>query len=93
MDTRIPTSEAGESKGFNRWFYKLMGWLGLTSGIGVIVSGGWWLIWCLGAYLIVQPSNVVQQSIHENYFNQAELGAILVALGVIIMELKRLQGE
>jgi hypothetical protein len=92
-EIRVPKSEREETKGLTKWLYKLMGWLGLTSGIGVVAVGGWWVIWCLGSYLFVQPSNVIQQSVHENYFNQAELGAILVALGVIIMELKRLEGE
>lgn len=92
-ESRIPPSEAKESRGFTKWLYKLMGWLGLTSGVGIVAIGGWWLIWCLGSYLFVQPSNVIQQSVHENYFNQAELGAVLVALGVIIMELKWLEGE
>ena len=92
-EIRVPKSEREETKGLTKWLYKLTGWLGLTSGIGVVAVGAWWLIGCLGSYLFVQPSNVIQQSVHENYFNQAELGAILVALGVIIMELKRLEGE
>ncbi len=92
-ESRIPHSEIKETKGPTKWLYKLMGWVGLTSGIGVVAVGGWWFIGCLGSYLFVQPSNAIQQSVHENYFNQAELGAILVALGVIIMELKRLEGE
>lgn len=85
----IPKSEAAEMKGLNKYLYKAMDWLGLTSGIGIIGIGAWWFIWCLFNYIFVSPQNVMQQQIHEYYFIEAQLSAILVALGVLVMEIKK----
>lgn len=87
----IPKSEHSEAKGFQKWFYEGMSWLGLTSGIGLVAWGGWWFIWSMIQFFIVKPESAFQQMIQENYFNQAQLSAILVALGVLIMEIKKLK--
>ncbi len=89
-EQRVPSVEAGEAKGLTNWLYKIMGHLGMTSGIGLVAWGAWWFLWSLGQYIFVSPDNVMQQQVVENYFNQAQLSAILAALGVLIMEVKRL---
>jgi len=86
----IPSSEADEAKGLNKFLYKAMDWCGLTSGIGLVAWGAWWFIWSLFNYLTTSPQSAMQQIIAENYFNQVQLSAILVALGVGIMEVKKL---
>lgn len=85
----IPKSEAAEVKGLNKYLYKAMDWLGLTSGIGIIGIGAWWFIWCLFSYIFVSPQNVIQQQVHEYYFIEAQLSAIVVALGALVMEIKK----
>lgn len=93
-NSNIPKSEAREAKGLNRFLYKAMDWCGLTSGIGLVAWGGWWFLWSLGNYLFSTPQDAMQQIVSENLFNQAQLSAILVALGVLIMEIKNLdRGE
>ena len=84
----IPKSEATEAKSLNKYLYKAMGWLGLTSGIGIVGIGAWWFIWCLVSYIFGSPQNIMQQQVYEYYFMEAQLGVIVIALGVIIMEIK-----
>jgi len=89
-NSNIPKREAKEAKGLTKFLYKAMDWCGLTSGIGLIAWGGWWFIWSLGNYIFISPQSAMQQIVSENYFNQVQLSAILVALGVLIMEIKNL---
>ncbi len=90
---RIPKSEVQEAKGFTKYLYKAMDLLGLTSGIGLVTWGAWWFISSMVNYFTSSPIDAIQQSVHENYFNQAQLSAILVALGIVIMEIKKLKDE
>lgn len=90
---RIPKSEVQEVKGLSKYLYKAMDWLGLTSGIGLVTWGAWWFIWSMVNYFTSSPLNEIHQIIQENYFNQAQLSAILVALGIVIMEIKKLKDE
>lgn len=76
---------------FNKILFKVMGFLGLTSGVGIVGIGGYWFIYCLLQYIFISPENVMQQNIHENYFNQAQMGLLIAALGVLIMEVKKLK--
>ncbi len=80
-----------EAKGLNKVLYRIMSWLGFTSGVGLIAWGTWWFLWSVGQFILVQPENAIQQQVTENYFNQAQLSAILAALGVLIMEVKKIQ--
>lgn len=66
-----------------------MEWLGLTSGIGINGIGACWFIWCLVSYIFVSPQNVIQQQVHEYFFTEAQLSAIVVGLGVLVMEIKK----
>lgn len=64
----------------SNWLVKCLYWLvdkaGLSSGIAIVGLGAWCFIWSI---------------VHDN-FNQIELSTILIALGVLIMELKKALG-
>ena len=61
-----------------------MEWCGFTSGVGIIAIGAYWFLYSMINYVFVSPENIMQQGIHENYFNQAQMGIVIVALGVFI---------
>ena len=73
---------------FNKYLFIIMEKLGFTSGIGIIAIGAYWFLYCILNYLFISPTNVMQQGIHENYFNQAQMGIVIVALGVLIRAVK-----
>ena len=73
---------------FNKYLFIIMEKLEFTSGIGIIAIGAFWFLYCMINYLIYSPENVMQQSITENYFNQAQMGIVIVALGVLIRAVK-----
>ena len=75
---------------FNKLLFKVMGWLGLTSGVGFVGIGSFWFLYSLIQYVLIQPNNVMQQSISENYFNQAQMGLLIAAVGILIIEVKKL---
>lgn len=88
-EQKIPKSEEKEARWLDRYLFKAMDWLGLTSGIGIVSWGAWWFIWSLFNYIFTSPKDAIQQVVVENYFNQAQLSAILIALGVVIIELRK----
>ena len=77
---------------FEKFILKVLGFLGLTSGLGLMVAGGFWLLYGLFQYLMVSPESIYQQQVMEMYFTQAELGLIIVGLGILIKELKASRG-
>ncbi|MCY7294908.1 hypothetical protein [Alteromonas sp. a30] len=92
VQSALPVSEKSEPEnGFNKTLHKVMGHLGFTSGIGIVGIGGFWFIYSLLQYIFITPKNVMQQSIVENYFNQAQMGLLIAAIGVLIMEIKKLR--
>jgi hypothetical protein len=84
----IPVSERKESAPIDRGLYRVMGWFGFTSGIGLIGIGGWWFIFCLINYLSMKPDSAIQQVYVEQHFMEAQLGVVLIGLGVIVMTIK-----
>jgi len=72
---------------FDRIIYKILTWLKLTSGIGIIGFGVFWFGFI--NYIIIKPQNIYQQQIAETYFLQAEIGLVIVGIGIIIMEIKK----
>ena len=90
-DQDIPKSEPEGVDRFNKFTYKAISKIGLTSGIGLVAWGAWWFIWTMIAYLGTTAQSAMQQVVRETYFSQAQLSAILIALGVVIMEMKRLK--
>ena len=94
LENVVPENEKAEAKNwFNKILFKAMDVLGLTSGVGLVCIGGYWFIYSLLQYMIISPENVMQQSIHENYFNQAQIGVVIAALGILIMEIKKLRSK
>ena len=91
MNSSDDTGAGIEEKANNQvveWLNKAMEWLGFTSGVGIIAVGGAWFIYSMINYVFVTPANVMQQMISENYFNQAQMGVVIVALGVLIKVVK-----
>lgn len=78
---------------FNKILFKIMGGLGLTSGVGFVGIGSFWFLYSLIKYASLSPINVMQQGIHENYFNQCQMGLLIAAVGILIMEIKKLQSK
>lgn len=75
----------------NRLMKRLGDILGLTTGIGVVAWGGWSLITTV-VLTIYERSGLTAAEIHiEDAFNQGLLqSAMLIALGAIILELRRI---
>lgn len=76
---------------FNKILFKVMGWLGLTSGVGFVGIGSYWFLYSLIQYVLISPDNLMQQSITENFFNQCQMGLLIAGVGILIMEIKKLQ--
>ena len=89
----IPKSEHTENTGVNKLLYWIVDKAGLSSGMGIIAWGAWWCIWSLIQYFTFEPENIYQQMVHENIFNQVQLSAILIAMGVLIMATKMQRDE
>lgn len=76
----------------NRTIFKLTGVLGLTTGIGVIVWGVWSLIATLGAFFYEETGVSTEEILINNGLNEGLLlSAVVIALGVIVLELKKIQ--
>ena len=80
-----------EASWFDRLIFTILGWLKLTSGIGVVGLGGFWLLYGLLQFIAFKPENAIHQQVHEMFFLQAEIGLLIVAVGVLIMEVKKIQ--
>ena len=81
------SEETANASWFDRMIYKVLTWLKLTSGIGIVGIGGFWLLYGLLNYIFVKPTSAFQQQVAETYFLQAEVGLVIV--GIIIMEIKK----
>ena len=73
---------------FNKFLFKIMEKFGFTSGVGILAIGAYWFLFSIIQYLFLSPANVMQQNIQEMYFNQAQMGIVIVALGVLIRAVK-----
>lgn len=62
--------------------------LGFTNGDGFIIMGCCWFLYCFLTYLLTSPENQFQQIVHENLFNQALMGVIIVGIGAILKRIK-----
>ena len=81
-----------ESGRMNRIMYKLTGLLGLTTGIGVIVWGVWSLFATLATFVYEETGIAVEEILINDGLNEGLLlSAIVIALGVVILELKKMQ--
>ena len=68
--------------------FKIMKFFGFTSGVGIVAVGAYWFLFSIIQYISLSPANVMQQVIHENHFNQAQTGIVIVALGILIRAVK-----
>ena len=68
--------------------FRIMKFFGFTSGVGIVAIGAYWSLFSIIQYISLSPTNIIQQNIHENYFNQTQMGIVIVALGVLIRAVK-----
>lgn len=92
IDNIAPDNEEKEAENwFNKTLFGTMNFIGLTSGVGLVGFGAAMFVYHFFRYIFILPQNMMQQIVHENYLNQALMGIIIVALGVLIMTVKKLQ--
>lgn len=90
--TSIPEFELELTSGMNRFLYKVTGLLGLTTGLGVIAWGVWSVLTSLGTFVYEEAGASVSEILINNGLNEGLLlSSIVIALGVIILELKKIQ--
>ena len=82
-------TEIENASWFDRTIYKILTWLKLTSGIGIVGLGGFWFLYGIMQFMTVSASSALQQQVQETFFLQAEMGLLIVAVGILIMETKR----
>lgn len=85
-------AEINAEKSFsNRLMKRLSDLLGLTTGIGVVAWGAWSLLTTV-ALTVYERSGITALQIQiEDSFNQGLLqSAMLIALGAVILELRRI---
>ncbi|MCG8543806.1 MAG: hypothetical protein MJE12_06310 [Alphaproteobacteria bacterium] len=77
---------------WNRILYKFSGFLGLTTGIGIIAWGVWSLVSAVGTFVYEETGVSIAEILINNGLNVGLLlSSIVIALGVIILELKKIQ--
>ena len=80
-----------EQKLLNRLMMKLSGLLGLTTGIGIVAWGAWSLLMTIAVNIYERSGLTETEVLIEDALNQGMLqSAMLIALGVVILELRRL---
>ena len=80
-----------ETRRANRMMMWMTGVLGLTTGIGIVAWGAWSLLVTLGLTVYERTSLKPEEVIIEDALNQGLLqSAMVIALGVIILELRRI---
>ena len=81
-----------DSGRLNRILYKLTGLLGLTTGVGVIVWGVWSLFATLATFVYEETGVSAEEILINDGLNEGLLlSAVIIALGVVILELKKIQ--
>ena len=91
-ENKATYQDLDDSGRMNRIMYKLTGLLGLTTGIGVIVWGVWSLFATLATFVYEETGVAVEEILINDGLNEGLLlSAIVIALGVVILELKKIQ--
>ena len=86
----LSENERAERNVTNRVMIRLSRLLGLTTGVGVVAWGAWSLLITIGMTVYERSGLEMQEVLIEDAFNQGLLqSAMLIALGVIILELRR----
>lgn len=84
-------NRSAEERKANRAMMWFTGLLGLTTGIGIIAWGAWSLVVTIGLTIYERSGLTVDEVVVEDALNQGMLqSAMLIALGVIILELRRI---
>ena len=84
-------NEQAETRRTNKMMMWLSSLLGLTTGIGVVAWGAWSLLATIGLTIYERTALTPDQILIEDAFNQGMLqSAMLIALGAIILELRRI---
>ena len=87
-----PDRELQSSGRINRLMYKFTGLMGLTTGIGVIAWGAWSIVTAAGTFVYEETGVSVEEILINNGLNEGLLqSSIVIALGVIILELRKIQ--
>ena len=90
--TEVSHNEFESSGNLNGTMYKLTGVLGLTTGVGVIAWGLWSLAATLVTLVYEETGFSVEELLMNNAFNEGLLlSAVVIALRVIVLELKKIQ--
>ncbi len=80
-----------EQKISNRMMMRLSSFLGLTTGIGVVAWGAWSMLLTVVMSIYERSGLTEVEVLIEDSLNQGLLqSAMLIALGAIILELRRL---
>ena len=91
---KAPYARLDSSSRMDRTTYKVTSLLGLTTGVGVIGWGLWSLIATLGTFFYEETGLPVEEILINNGLNEGLLlSAVVIALGVIVLELKRIQAQ
>jgi len=77
------------SDGLNRGFYWLADKIGFSTGIGIVAWGVGWLLWSAFCYFNADSETELQLLVRETYSTHALLASILIALGVLVMEVEK----
>jgi len=73
----------------NRGFYWVADKIGFSTGIGIVAWGVGWLLWSAFCYLNADSETELQVLVRETYSTHALLASILIALGVLVMEVEK----
>lgn len=88
----LDTEERAANTVFNRVMMRLSGLLGLTTGIGVVAWGVWSLVTTVLTFVYEETGVSTDEILINDSLNQGLLlSAIVIALGVMILELKKIQ--
>ena len=90
-DEKVVQSTDEKEKGFDKFIIKVLGFLKLTSGTGLIGLGGFWFLYGIIEYMTVKVQSAIQQQVQETFFLQAEVGLLIVGIGILIREVKNLR--
>ncbi len=77
--------------GLNRGFYWVADKIGFSTGIGIVAWGVGWLLWSAFCYLNADSETELQVLVRETYSTHALLASILIALGVLVMEVEKIR--
>jgi hypothetical protein len=73
----------------NRGFYWVADKIGFSTGIGIVAWGVGWLLWSAFCYLNADSETELQILVRETHSTHALLASILIALGVLVMEVEK----